>query len=93
MVPAFETAAFSMPAGSYSETPVQTQFGWHVLKVDDKGIEAAPSLDEMRDQIVANLSRQSFSRIVEELRVGSSLDIRPLEEVMAEARQSAASAQ
>ena len=47
----------------------------------------------MRDQIVANLSRQSFSRIVEELRVGSSLDIRPLEEVMAEARQSAAAAQ
>ncbi len=93
MVPAFETAAFSMPAGSYSETPVQTQFGWHVLKVYDKGIEAAPSLDEMRDQIVANLSRQSFSRIVEELRVGSSLDIRPLEEVMAEARQSAAAAQ
>ena len=72
---------------------MQTQFGWHVLKVADKGIEAAPSLDEMRDQIVANLSRQSFSRIVEELRVGSSLDIRPLEEVMAEARQSAAAAQ
>ena len=56
---------------------------------DEKRSAAA----EMRDQIVANLSRQSFSRIVEELRVGSSLDIRPLEEVMAEARQSAAAAQ
>lgn len=93
MVPAFETAAFSMPAGSYSETPVQTQFGWHVIKVDDKGIEDAPSLEDMRDQLVANLSRQSFSRIVEELRVGSSLEVRPLEDVMAEARQATATGQ
>ena len=93
MVPAFETAAFSMPAGSYSETPLQTQFGWHVIKVDDKGIEDAPSLEDMRDQLVANLSRQSFSRIVEELRVGSSLEVRPLEDVMAEARQATATGQ
>ena len=93
MVPAFETAAFSMPAGSYSEMPLQTQFGWHVIKVDDKGIEDAPSLEDMRDQLVANLSRQSFSRIVEELRVGSSLEVRPLEDVMAEARQATATGQ
>ena len=38
MVPAFETAAFSLAAGSYSNTPVQTQFGWHVIKVDGKDI-------------------------------------------------------
>ena len=93
MVPAFETAAFSMAEGSYSETPVQTQFGWHVIKVSAKGMQEAPSLDEMRDQLVANLSRQSFSRIVEELRVGSSLDVRPLEDVMAEAQKSRAAAQ
>ncbi|MEC9145967.1 MAG: peptidylprolyl isomerase, partial [Pseudomonadota bacterium] len=69
MVPGFETAAFGMPAGSFSADPVQTQFGWHVIQVSDKGIEEAPSLDQMRDQIAANLSRQSFARIVETLRV------------------------
>ena len=93
MVPAFDTAAFAMTEGSYSETPVQTQFGWHVIKVSAKGLQEAPSLDEMRDQLVANLSRQSFSRIVEELRVGSSLDVRPLEDVMADAQKSRAAAQ
>ena len=93
MVPAFETAAFAMTEGSYSETPVQTQFGWHVIKVSAKGMQEAPSLDEMRDQLVANLSRQSFSRIVEELRVGSSLDVRPLEDVMDDAQKSRAAAQ
>jgi len=93
MVPAFEAAAFAMPAGSYSETPVQTQFGWHVIKVADKGVQPAPSLGEMRDQIVANLSRQSFARIVEELRVGATIEVRPLSEVMEEARQSAQAVQ
>ena len=93
MVPGFEAAAFAMPAGSYSETPVQTQFGWHVIKVADKGVQAAPSLDEIREQIVTNLSRQSFSRIVEELRVGATIEVRPLSEVMENARQSAQNAQ
>jgi len=72
---------------------VQTQFGWHVIKVADKGVQPAPSLGEMRDQIVANLSRQSFARIVEELRVGATIEVRPLSEVMEEARQSAQAVQ
>jgi len=93
MVPAFEAAAFSMPAGSYSEEPVQTQFGWHVIQVADKGVQPAPSIEEMRDQLAANLSRQSFARIVEELRAGTSLEVRPLQEVLDEARQAAAAAQ
>lgn len=93
MVPGFETAAFEMPAGSYSASPVQTQFGWHIIQVAEKGIEEAPSLDQMRDQLAANLSRQSFSRIVETLRVGTSIEVRPLSEVMDEARQAAQNAQ
>ena len=93
MVPGFEVAAFEMPVGSYSANPVQTQFGWHVIQVSEKGIEEAPSLDQMRDQIAANLSRQSFARIVETLRVGSTVEIRPLSEVMEEARQAAQNAQ
>ena len=93
MVPGFETAAFGMSAGSFSADPVQTQFGWHVIQVSDKGIEEAPSLDQMRDQIAANLSRQSFARIVETLRVGTTIEVRPLSEVMEEARTAAQNAQ
>ena len=93
MVSGFATAAFGMPAGSFSADPVQTQFGWHVIQVSDKGIEEAPSLDQMRDQIAANLSRQSFARIVETLRVGTTIEVRPLSEVMEEARTAAQNAQ
>jgi peptidyl-prolyl cis-trans isomerase C len=37
MVPEFEAAAFELEAGSHSAEPVQTQFGWHVIKVEGKG--------------------------------------------------------
>lgn len=85
MVPAFENAAFGMPPGSHSAAPVQTQFGWHVIMVTDKGTQPAPSLAEMRDQLAANISRQSFSRIVEGLRADANIDIRPFQEVLDEA--------
>ena len=84
MVPAFEAAAFSMPVGGYSADPVQTQFGWHVIQVTDKSVEPAPSLDQMREQITSNLSRQNFARVVETLRVGASVEIRSYDEVVAE---------
>ena len=93
MVPAFEAAAFSMPVGSYSADPVQTQFGWHVIQVIDKGVEPAPSLDQMRDQITANLSRQSFARVIESLRAGAAIEIRGYDDVVAEAQSAAANQQ
>ena len=93
MVPAFEAAAFSMPVGGYSADPVQTQFGWHVIQVTDKNVEPAPSLDQMREQITSNLSRQSFARVVESLRVGASVEIRSYDEVVAEAQSAATNQQ
>ncbi len=92
MVPAFETAAFSMPVDSYSADPVQTQFGWHVIKVSARDVAPAPTLDQMREQIVSNLSRQSFARVIETLRAGATVEVRPYDEVIDEA-QSAAAAQ
>ena len=93
MVPAFEAAAFAMPVGSYSADPVQTQFGWHVIQVSDKGVEPAPSLDPMREQITANLSRQSFARVVESLRAGATIEIRSYDDVVAEAQSAATNQQ
>ena len=86
MVPAFESAAFEMTEGSYSADPVQTQFGWHVIKVDSKSITPAPSIEQMRPQLVQNLQRQSFARIVETLRSDASIETRPFEDVVADAQ-------
>lgn len=81
MVPAFETAAFALPAGSFSATPVQTQFGWHVIKVSEKAVKPAPSFDDMRDQLVNSLSRQHLGRVIEGLRANQAIELRSFEDV------------
>ena len=44
MVPDFEVAAFDLEIGTFTAEPVQTQFGWHVIKLEDKRTQPAPSL-------------------------------------------------
>jgi len=68
MVAPFAEAAFSMEPGTYSSEPVQTQFGWHVIKVEEKKEGTQPSLDEVRQQLVAEISRDAFNALVEDLR-------------------------
>jgi peptidyl-prolyl cis-trans isomerase C len=85
MVPAFENAAFALDDGSFSKTPVQTQFGWHVIKVDKKAIAPAPTLDAMRDQLVQNLSTQALGRVLEELRAKQDIKLRSFAEIRKDA--------
>lgn len=59
MVPAFETAVQEMEIGEVSE-PVQTQFGWHVVRLNDKRNKPAPTLDDVRPTIEADLRRAAL---------------------------------
>lgn len=68
MVPEFEKAAFAMDKGGVSKTPVKTQFGWHVIKVEDKRAQKAPSLEEMEPQIRQSLTREIGAQITQDLR-------------------------
>jgi peptidyl-prolyl cis-trans isomerase C len=68
MVAPFAEAAFAMEPGTYSSEPVQTQFGWHVIKVEEKKEGTQPSLDEVRQQLMAEISRDAFNTLVEDLR-------------------------
>ena len=85
MVPAFETAAFDLAVGSYSDTPVQTQFGWHVIKVDGKDIAPAPDLESMRAQLANTLSTQALGRLLEELRASQDIQLRSFADVREDA--------
>ena len=85
MVPAFETAAFDLAVGSYSDTPVQTQFGWHVIKVDGKDIAPAQDLESMRAQLANNLSTQALGRLLEELRASQDIQLRSFADVREDA--------
>jgi len=74
MVPPFSKAAFALGKGEITKTPVQTQFGWHVIKVEDKRKTTAPALGEIRDQIEADLARDIGAKLLDELRGAASIE-------------------
>jgi len=61
MVKEFEDAVMNMEVGSVS-APVQTQFGWHVIRLNETRLKDAPPLEEVRDEIAAEMQQ----KIVEE---------------------------
>lgn len=85
MVPDFEAAAFALEIGTFTARPVQTQFGWHVIKLEDKRTQPAPSLDDMRQQIGQSLSQQALARLIEELRKDAVITERSFADVRADA--------
>lgn len=68
MVPPFEKAAFSLNKNEISQKPVQTQFGWHVIKVFDKRIPEAPSYESMKSKLIQDLERKIVSKKIQDLR-------------------------
>ena len=85
MVPAFENAAFALGNGKITTQPVQTQFGWHVIKVDSKEIAPAPTMENMREQLVQTLSTQALGRVLEELRAKQEIKLRSFEDIRKDA--------
>ena len=68
MVPPFEKAAFSLNKNEIIQRPVQTQFGWHVIKVFDKRIPEAPSYESMKSKLIQDLERKIVSKKIQDLR-------------------------
>lgn len=67
MVPEFGEAAFSMKKGQYSDKPVKTKFGYHVIIVDDIRDAQPQPLEEVRPQIENMLTQQSLADVLETL--------------------------
>ena len=84
MVPAFEQAAFGLDIGSFTSSPVQSQFGWHVIKLFDKRISEAPSQEDMSQQLIQNITKLSFARIIETLRADAEIEKISLSDIQAE---------
>ena len=63
MVPPFEKGVLELEKGTFSKTPVKTQFGYHVIYLTDKKVNPAPTLDEMRTE----LTNAIFGRKMDEL--------------------------
>lgn len=75
MVPSFEKAAFALDVGEYTKEPVQTQFGWHIIKVEDKRAKQPPSFDSVKDQIRNSLMRETYVAAVSKMRDAATIEI------------------
>ncbi len=76
MVPEFSKAAFDLKKGAYTKTPVKTQFGWHVIKVEDKRKLDAPKFEDLESRMRSELSRDAIGEVVEDLKKGAKIEIK-----------------
>jgi len=74
MVPEFGKAAFAMKKGQTSKTPVKSQFGYHIIAVDDVRTTKPLSLKEVRPQIEAMLTQQAVAKVFKDLNENGKIE-------------------
>jgi peptidyl-prolyl cis-trans isomerase C len=70
----FSDAMVKLEKGKYTEQPVQTQFGWHVILVEDVRPTKFPAFDEVKPQLTERLQQQAFSKSVGDLRAKAKVE-------------------
>lgn len=78
MVKEFSTAVIALQKGQYTTTPVQTQFGWHVIQLEDTRPAQLPPLDQVKDRVKQLVQRKRVATHLEELRKASTIDAEKL---------------
>lgn len=73
MVPQFEQAAFALKKGEVSK-PVKSQFGWHLIKVEDRRQKPPPSFDEVKDRIVGSMMQSKAQEVATALRAKAQIE-------------------
>jgi peptidyl-prolyl cis-trans isomerase C len=74
MVPAFAEAAFKLQPGQVTEAPVQTQFGWHIIKVEARRKSEPPKFEDVRSQVYEMMSGEAVEKLVADLRKGAKIE-------------------
>lgn len=91
MVKEFEDAAFALKKGEVSK-PVQSKFGWHIIKVDDRRTKPLPTFEEVKPQIVNSLVQQKGQQVAKDLRDKAKIEYVDSEIKLQAAQEAAAAA-
>jgi peptidyl-prolyl cis-trans isomerase C len=75
MVPEFEEAAFALEKGAYTKTPVQSQFGFHVIKLEDRRDVQPPAYEEVEPQIRQLVMRDKYLALIAEAKTEKKVEI------------------
>jgi peptidyl-prolyl cis-trans isomerase C len=73
MVPEFAEVAFKLDKGQLSD-PVKTQFGWHIIKVEDKRVKPTPTFEQVKQQIENYIAHRAQAELVENLRKSATVE-------------------
>jgi peptidyl-prolyl cis-trans isomerase C len=74
MIPEFEQAAFALQPGQISDNPVRTQFGWHVIQVQERRAVPAPTFEESREQVRQQAFEEGVNSAVERIRGAANIE-------------------
>ncbi|HVU41046.1 MAG TPA: peptidylprolyl isomerase [Xanthobacteraceae bacterium] len=73
MVPEFADAAFKLAKGQISD-PVKTQFGWHIIEVEDKRTKPTPSFEQVKPQLENYIAHRAQAELVDSLRKSAKIE-------------------
>ena len=74
MIPEFEQAAFALRPGEISAAPVRTQFGWHVIRLEERRAVAPPSFEESREALRQQAFEEGVNAAVERIRAAARVE-------------------
>jgi peptidyl-prolyl cis-trans isomerase C len=73
-VPEFSQAMVKLNKGQTTDAPVKSQFGWHIIRVDDVRDASLPAIDQVRAQITQSLQQQRLAKFQEDLRAKAKVE-------------------
>ncbi len=74
MLPEFADATFALKVGEYTQTPVKTRFGWHIIKLEERRAAPPVTLEQVRDEVRQGLIQDGVSKVLTAAREGVKVE-------------------